>query len=66
MLEICSSTDGNCSLLARETDGNSENVDVNEKNRGGKLYICQSLCPYYRFLYGQVEEQYNEGLFHDF
>ena len=45
LLEICGSTDGNCSLSSRETDSDSENVDVSEKNRGRKLYIYQSLCP---------------------
>ena len=62
---ICSSTDGNwnCSLSPHETDSNSENVDVSEKNWGGKVYLHQILCPYYRFLYGQVKEQYNEDSF---
>ena len=39
LLEVCSSTDGNWSLLSCETDSNSENVNVNKKNRGGKVYI---------------------------
>ena len=66
LLWVCSSTDGNCRLLSRETDSNSENVNASEKTRGGKVYIYQSLGPCYRFLYGQVKERYNEGLFHDF
>ena len=68
LLEICSSTDGNPnrSLSPRETDSNSGNVDVGEKNWGGKIYLYQSLCPYNTFLYGQVKERYNERLFHDF
>ena len=37
-----------------------------EKNQGEKVDLYQSLCPCYRFLYGQVKEQYNEGLFHNF
>ena len=66
LLEVCSSTDGNWSLLYCETHSNSENVNVNKKNRGGKVYIYQSLCLDYRFLYSHVKERYNEGLFHDF
>ena len=54
-LEFCSNTDENRNrgLSSTETENNSENVDVSEKNRAGKVYIYQSLCPYYRFLYGQ-------------
>ena len=33
---------------------------------GEEKYIYQSLGLCYRFLYGQVKERYNEGLFHDF
>ena len=66
MLEVCSSTDGNCRLLSRETEGNYKNVNVSDKNRGGKVYIYQSLGPCYRLLFGQIKELYNEGLFHDF
>ena len=68
MLEICINTDENQNqgLSPPETDSKSENVDFSETNWGGKIYLYQSLCPYYRFLYGQVKEQYNKGLFHDF
>ena len=48
------------------SDSNSENVDVSETKRGGKVYLYQSLCFYYRFLYSQVKDRYNEELFHDF
>ena len=67
MLEFSRNTDENqnCGLSSPETD-DLENVGVSEKNRGGKNIIHQSLCPYYRFLYNLVKEQYNEGLFHDF
>ena len=65
LLEICSNTDKNKNrgLSSPETNSNSENVDVGEKNQGGKVNLYQSLCPYYRFPYGQVKE---EGLFHNF
>ena len=66
LLEVCSSTDGNCRLLSRETKSNSKNVNVSDKIRGGKVYIYQSLGSCYRLLYGQLKELYNEGLFHDF
>ena len=33
------STDGNCRLLSHEADSNSENVNVSDKNQGGKVYI---------------------------
>ena len=41
LLEICTSTDGNrnCSLSSPETDRNSENVNVSEKNWGEKVYL---------------------------
>ena len=53
-LEFYSNTDENRNpgLSSTETENNSENVDVSEKNRARKVYIYQSLCPYYRFLYG--------------
>lgn len=52
-------------VSSSETENNSENVDVNEK-LGRKVYLDQSLCPYYSFLYGQVKERHNKGLYHDF
>ena len=68
LLESCSNTDKNQNggLSSPQTDNNSGNVDVNEENWGGKVYIHQSPCPYYRFLYDQVKEWYNEGHFHNF
>ena len=58
LLESCSNTDKNQNggLSSPQTDNNSGNVDVNEENWGGKVYIHQSPCPYYRFLYDQVKE----------
>ena len=45
LLEVCSSTDGNCRLLSHEADSNSENVNVSDKNQGGKVWKshCVSL-----------------------
>ena len=48
-------------LESRETDSNSENVNVSDKNVGEKVYIY-----IYQSVYGQVKGWYNEGLFHDF
>ena len=56
----------NRDLSSPDAENNSGNLDVSPKNRGGKVYMHQSLCSYYKFLYGQVKERYKEGLFHDF
>ena len=48
-------------LESRETDSNSENVNVSDKNVGEKVYIY-----IYQSVYGQVKGWYNEGLFDDF
>ena len=50
-------------LESRETDSNSENVNVSDKNVGEKVYIYIYI---YQSVYGQVKGWYNEGLFHDF
>ena len=36
-----------------------DNTDINSKR---KIFINQSLCPYYRKLYGVIEDVDNEGL----
>ena len=40
-----------------------DNTDTNNKR---KIFINQSLCPYYRKLYGMVKDLNNEGLIDSF
>ena len=40
-----------------------DNTDTNNKR---KIFINQSLCPYYRKLYGMVKDLNNEGLIYSF
>ena len=48
-------------------DGNDGNVK-NKDSHGSKvvIFINQSLCPYYRYLYGLVKDRKNEGIIDDF
>ena len=40
--------------------------DNNDTNNKRKIFINQSLCPYYRKLYGVVKDLNNEGLIDSF
>ena len=42
------------------------NHDESENSNSRKIFINQSLCPYYRKLYGQVKDLGNEGLIDSF
>ena len=42
------------------------NHDESENSNSRKIFINQSLCPYYRKLYGLVKDLSNEGLIDSF
>ena len=54
-----------------EASNTSDNIEEEtfaskQLQKNLRIYINYSLCPYYRFLYGNVKEMIHEGLIHNF